>query len=150
MIVYIRVMTQEKKRFFEYKNTQIRECIHTYIHTNRDAYSSKKMRTWLIYVWGHGSFMHIKHCCKGKAGKTIQGSRSMCQMPQESDQKLSHLRVTYEWLKNSAETIQYKDLGLCAKCHKSQTRNTQKQCSSCLETYIKHCCIRCGSRYVNI
>jgi len=29
----------------------------------------------------------------------VSGSRSMCQMPQESDQKLSHLRVTYEWLK---------------------------------------------------
>ena len=29
----------------------------------------------------------------------------------------------------------YKDLGVCAKCHKDQTRTAQKQCSSCLDFF---------------
>jgi len=50
---------------------------------------------------------------------------------------------------------QYKDIGSCAKCHKNQTRNTQKQCSSCLENFAvlqssSDLCKPCMDRKVHI
>jgi hypothetical protein len=49
----------------------------------------------------------------------------------------------------------YKDLGVCAKCYKDQTRNTQKQCISCLENLAvsqssSSLCKLCEDRKVHI
>jgi len=50
---------------------------------------------------------------------------------------------------------QYKDIGSCAKCYKNQTRNTQKQCISCLENFAvlqssSDLCKLCVDRKVHI
>jgi hypothetical protein len=50
---------------------------------------------------------------------------------------------------------QYRDIGFCAKCNKIQTRNTQKQCSSCLENFAvlqssSDLCKPCTDRKVHI